>query len=75
MAHKSKAKSAVKEVRASLSANTLGQAGEAFKKTVSALQRTASRGVIHKKKASRKISRLARAINRAAAQKTASQSQ
>jgi small subunit ribosomal protein S20 len=70
MARKSKAKSAVKEVRTSLSANNLDQAKEAFKKTVSALQRTASKGVIHKNKAARKISRLARAINRAAAQKS-----
>lgn len=70
MTQKSKAKSAVKEVRTSLSGNKVEEARETFKKTVSILQKTASRGVIHKKKASRKISRLARAMNRAEAQKT-----
>jgi small subunit ribosomal protein S20 len=70
MTHKSKAKSAVKEVRTSLSDNHLEQARETFKKTVSILQKTTSRGLIHKKTAARKISRLARAINRAAAQQT-----
>jgi small subunit ribosomal protein S20 len=53
-----------------LSADNLEQARETFKKTVSILQKTTSKGVIHKKKAARKISRLARAINRAAAQQT-----
>jgi small subunit ribosomal protein S20 len=70
MAQKTRAKSAVKEVRTLLSENNLEKAGETFNNTVSILQKTASKGVIHKKKAGRKISRLAKAINRAAAQKT-----
>jgi small subunit ribosomal protein S20 len=68
MAHKSRAKSAVKEVRTSLDDNNLEHAKETFKNTVSILQKTASKGVIHKKRAARRISRLARAINRAEAQ-------
>ncbi|MBN2031731.1 MAG: 30S ribosomal protein S20 [Deltaproteobacteria bacterium] len=66
---KSKAKSAVKELRSTLSGGNMEQAKEAFKKAASTLNKTASKGVIHKKKASRKISRLARAVNRAFAAK------
>jgi small subunit ribosomal protein S20 len=69
MTHKSKAKSAVKEVRTSLEANNVEQVKETLKKTVSTLQKAVSKGVIHKKKAARKVSRLAKAVNRAAAQK------
>jgi small subunit ribosomal protein S20 len=65
--HKTKAKTAVKEVRMALGDKNVEQAKEIFKKTVSILQKTASKGVIHKKKAARKISRLARAIHRATA--------
>jgi small subunit ribosomal protein S20 len=72
MMHKSKAKSAVKEVRTALGDNNVEKAKEAFKETVSTLQKTASKGVIHKKKAARKISRLARSINRAEARKASS---
>jgi small subunit ribosomal protein S20 len=68
MTQKSKAKSAVKELRTVLGEGNLEQAKETFKKTVSTLHKTASKGVIHKKKASRKISRLARAVNRGATQ-------
>jgi small subunit ribosomal protein S20 len=71
LTHKTKAKTAVKEVRAALGDKNLEKAQENFKKTVSLLQKTASKGVIHKKKAARKISRLARAIRRAAEQKSA----
>ncbi len=71
LAHKTKAKTAVKEVRAALGDKNLEKAKEGFKKTVSILQKTASKGVIHKKKAARKISRLAKAIHKAAAQKSA----
>jgi small subunit ribosomal protein S20 len=70
MARKSKAKSAVKELQNALSDGNEEQAKETLKKTVSTLHKTASEGVIHKKKASRKISRLARAVNRIATPKT-----
>lgn len=69
MARKTKAKGAVKEFRAVLSDGKVEESLEALKKTVSILHKTASKGVIHKKKASRKISRLTRAMNLAAAQK------
>ena len=69
MTRKSKAKSAVKELRNALSGGNEAQARETLKNTVSTLHKTASKGVIHKKKASRKVSRLARAVNRVAAPK------
>ena len=69
MARKTRAKGAVKELQAALSDGKVEEAQETFKKTVATLHKTASKGVIHKKKASRKISRLARAVNRAAARK------
>lgn len=66
MTRKSKAKSAVKELQSAISGGNLEMAKETLSKTVSTLHKTASKGVIHKKKASRKVSRLARAVNRAA---------
>ena len=71
LAHKTRAKSVVKEVRALLQGNDTTQVQEKFKKAVCTLQRSASKGVIHRKKASRKISRLARAVNRATSAKPA----
>jgi len=71
LTQKTKAKTAVKEIRAALGDKSVEQARENFKKTVSILQKTASKGVIHKKKAARKISRLARAIHRSTDQKSA----
>jgi len=61
----------VKEVRALLQSNDTTQVQEKLKKAVSTLHRSASKGVIHRKKASRKISRLARAVNRATSAKPA----
>lgn len=71
LAHKTRAKSMVKEVRALLQSNDTTQVQEKLKKAVSTLHRSASKGVIHRKKASRKISRLARAVNRATSAKPA----
>jgi small subunit ribosomal protein S20 len=56
-------KNAIKEVRAAVTDNTADQAREKFIKAVSLIQQTASKGVIHKRKASRTISRLARQVN------------
>ncbi len=71
LAHKTRAKSVVKEVRALLESNDTAQAQEKLKKAVSTLHRSVSKGVLHRKKASRKISRLARAVNRAVSAKPA----
>ena len=63
MGYKTRAKNAVKEVRAAISANSEDQAKESLRKATSIIQKTASKGAIHRKKASRKISRLARQVN------------
>ena len=61
--YKTRAKTAVKEVRAAVADKSPEKAGESFKSAVSIIQKTASKGVIHKNKAARKISRLARLVN------------
>ena len=63
MHHKTRAKSLIKEVRTAVAGDNTEQAGETLKGAVSTLQKTASKGVIHKNKASRTISRLARQVN------------
>lgn len=65
--YKTRVKKAVKEVRIAIAANSADPAQKSFKETVSVIQKTASKGVIHKNQASRKISRLARQLNQLAA--------
>ena len=64
LGYKTKAKRAIKEVRFAVSNNSADEAGEKLVRAVSIIQKTASRGVIHKNKASRKVSRLARQVNK-----------
>ncbi len=64
IAYKTQAKRAVKEVRTAVSSNSADEARESLIRAVSVIQKTASKGIIHKKKASRKISRLARQVNK-----------
>jgi small subunit ribosomal protein S20 len=63
MSSKTRVKKAVKEVRDAVAGNAEDQARESLRKAVSTIQKTASKGVIHRKKASRKISRIARRVN------------
>ena len=65
--YKTKVKKAVKEVRTDIENNSGEQARENFVKAVSVIQKTASKGIIHRNQASRKISRLARQINQLSA--------
>ena len=67
MGYKTRSKNIVKEVRAAVAENDKEQAIEKLKKATAIIQKSASKGVFHKKKASRKISRLARQINQIAA--------
>jgi len=62
--YKTRVKKAVKEVRTAIAANSVEQSQQSFKEAVSVIQKTASKGIIHKNQASRKISRLAHGINR-----------
>lgn len=61
---KTKAKKAVKEVRNAVANNSADEARESLIRAVSIIQKTASKGVMHKNTASRKISRLARQVNK-----------
>lgn len=67
--YKTRVKKAVKEVRTALSDNSVDQAKKSFVKTVSIVQKAASKGIIHRNQASRKISRLATQINQLTASK------
>ena len=71
MARKSRARNLVKDVRVALAGNDVEKTGETLRKATAVLQQTASKGIIHKNKASRTISRLARQANRLRAQKPA----
>jgi small subunit ribosomal protein S20 len=64
--YKTKAKRAVKEVRTAVSNNSVDEARKGLVRAVSIIQKTASKGVIHRNTASRKISRLARQVNKLA---------
>ena len=68
--YKTRVKKAVKEVRTALADDSVDQAKKSFVKTVSIIQKAASKGVIHRNQASRKISRLATQINQLTASKS-----
>ena len=63
---KSKVKTAVKKVDAAIAAKDKSAAEAALKSAISELDRAATKGVFHKKTASRKISRLTIAVNKIA---------
>ena len=63
MGYKTRVRTAIKEVDAAISEKSQEQARKKFSVAVSLLQKTASKGVIHKRNASRKISRLAKQLN------------
>jgi small subunit ribosomal protein S20 len=69
MNQKTKARNVVKDLRAALAESKTDQALEKLSTAVSMLQQTASKGVIHKNKASRTISRLTRQVNRLTSEK------
>lgn len=62
--NKSTMKSVVGKVDEALAAGSAEQIREALRKASSVIQKTASKGSIHKKTASRKVSRLTRKVNR-----------
>jgi len=61
--YKSRVKKAIKEVRAAIADNSPDQAEKKLSDATSFIQKTVSKGAIHKRQASRRISRLARQIN------------
>ena len=62
-AARTRVKNVVKAVRAAIKNNDKAEAQEKLRLASSALSRIAGKGVIHKKNASRKVSRLAKAVN------------
>jgi len=70
---RTRTRSVVKTLRSELEANAAG-AAEKLREAESALRKAATKGVIPKRRASRQVSRLAKAANRAARSSSASQS-
>jgi len=62
--NKTKMKTSVEQVEAAVEAGSEDQAVKALQAAASVIQKTASKGTIHKKTASRKVSRLAKRVNR-----------
>ncbi len=63
---KSGVKTAVKKVNAAIEANDKAAANEALTAATATIDKAASKGVYHKNTASRKVSRLAQAVNKMA---------
>jgi small subunit ribosomal protein S20 len=66
-ARKTRMKNVVKAVEQAIATNDRELAVERLKEAVSIIDKTASKGVIHRNKAARKISRLTRHVNDLAA--------
>ncbi len=62
--NKSRMKTAIRRIEEALVAGSEEQAQEALKIAVPIIQKTASKGTVHQKTASRKISRLTKRVNR-----------
>jgi small subunit ribosomal protein S20 len=60
-------KDAVKNLRETLTTKDAGKTADALKSATRTINKAASKGVVHKRAASRRISRLAKAANRAKA--------
>ena len=65
-AAKSRVKTFVKKVYAAIEANDKAAADTALKDAISEISKAASKGIYHKSTASRKISRLTKAVNKIA---------
>ena len=66
-AARTRVKNVVKQVRAAIKADDQAAATQLLSTATSSLDKAATKGVIHWKKAARKISRLAKALNAAKA--------
>ncbi len=70
--YKTRVKGAVKDVRSALDSGATSNLEETFRSAVSIIQKTAGKGIIHRKKAARKVSRLARRVQQVTAGQDAS---
>lgn len=62
--NKSQMKNAIRKVNEAVTAGSGDEAKEALLQAIPVIAKTASKGTIHKKAASRKISRLTRSVNK-----------
>ena len=62
-AQRTRVKNAVKSMRETLAGGDATASAEQLSETVSTLQKMARKGILHKKQAARRISRLAKAVN------------
>lgn len=62
-AARTRARNAVKAVRLAIAGNDKAAAQEALSKAASVLAKAAGKGAMHRRQASRKVARLARAVN------------
>lgn len=69
--NKSRMKSAIRDVNEMVTAGSQENAPEILRKAVSVIAKTAAKGTIHKKNASRRISRLTKKVNAMMAATTA----
>ncbi|MEF8823405.1 MAG: 30S ribosomal protein S20 [Desulfohalobiaceae bacterium] len=60
---RTRVKNSIKEVRSAIRVNDKDQAQSALRQANSVLDRAASKGVIHRRKATRRISRLSRKVD------------
>ena len=61
--NKSRMKTAIRKIDAAVEGGSADEAREALKQAIPVIAKTASKGTIHNKTASRKISRLTRRVN------------
>ena len=66
--YKTKVKKAIKQVRVDITADSADNTQKSLTNAVSVIQKTVSKGVLHKNQASRKISRLAHQVNQLTSQ-------
>ena len=62
--NKTQMKNAVRKVNEAVEAGSVDEAKEALKIAIPAIGRTAAKGSLHKKNASRKVSRLTKSVNK-----------
>ncbi len=70
-ARKSQLKTAVRRVHDAIAAGNMEEAAKILPEAVKVIRKTASAGVIHTNQASRRVSRLVKAFNKASATDTA----
>ncbi len=64
---RTRVKNVIKKVRLAVERKSLEEAQEALKEAIPVIDKAASKGVLHKRNAARKISRLTKKVNRLAA--------